>query len=233
MGRPPSHPELLDFLAAFLVEHDWQLKPLHRMIVTSATYRQSAFHPQMEAAQAIDPENHLLWRANIRRLDAEQVRDAMLVASGELDRRLGGPTVLGKTPRRSLYVRRMRNSPDALLSAFDTVSGFHSVAVRDRTTTPTQTLLMLNGDQVLARADAIARRIENETQGDVEQVVLAYRLVLGKRPDPEQRERVIQFLQAQYRRARSSLPTDQQAAHAALVDLCHVLINGNAFLYVE
>ena len=233
MGQPPSHPELLDFLANYLIENGWRLKPLHRLITTSATYRQSARHPDRTRCAAIDPQNRLRWRADVRRLDGEQIRDAMLIAAGELHRKLGGESVDGKHPRRGLYVRRMRNAPDALLGAFDTPRGFHSVAVRDRTATPGQTLLMLNGPYVLERAEAVARRVESLSPHDPQRVDWTCRLILQQRPAPRQRERLVRFLQRQYVRARPSADSDTAARHAALVDLCHVLFNGNAFLYVE
>ncbi|HHM13037.1 MAG TPA: DUF1549 domain-containing protein, partial [Planctomycetaceae bacterium] len=116
MGQPPSHPRLLDYLAWHLVRGDqpWRLKQLHRMILLSSTYRQSTFHP--DAAQNLqrDPENRWLWHAATRRLSAEQLRDLLWSASGQLDRRIGGLSVSGMTRRRSIYVRRMRNSPDPL-----------------------------------------------------------------------------------------------------------------------
>jgi hypothetical protein len=170
-------------------------------------------------------------------MDAEQVRDAMLAASGELDPALGGESVTGDTPRRSIYVRRLRNSPDAVLAGFDVASGFQSTAVRDVTTTPGQTLLMLNGSYVLERSAALARRVVNSgAQSDAERVDRAHRLVFGRLPEAKLRDRYLAFLHEQAARVAAS----EQVAHnvqdrqfEALVDLCHVLLNSNEFLYIE
>lgn len=95
------------------------MKDLHRLIVTSATYKQSSEHPQLAAFQLIDPTNRFYWRCNTRRLDAEQIRDAILAVTGQLDLTAGGPGVPSDVPRRSIYLRMMRNERDALLDVFD------------------------------------------------------------------------------------------------------------------
>ena len=102
LGDPPSHPELLDWLAQEFVRQGWRLKPMHRLILTSAAYRQSASRSPRELATAtrVDPENRLLWKQTVRRLAAEEIRDAMLFSSGELVTSIGGPSVLGSQPRR-------------------------------------------------------------------------------------------------------------------------------------
>ncbi len=256
MGQAPTHPKLLDFLASYLIDHDWKLKDLQRLIVCSSTYRQSAFHPQAEKFEAIDPGNKLIWRADIRRLDAEQVRDAMLTVSGELDRTIGGEGVLGDKPRRSLYVKRMRNTPDPILGVFDGASGFHSTSVRDVTTTPSQTLLMLNGDYVLKRAAAIADHVsDGAAKSDGERVDMACGLVLGRTPSPARRDQFVDFLRRQAKQTLANnaesekqikqqdsgpLPPRKTAAEKsidarrqAMIDFCHVLLNSNEFLYVE
>lgn len=160
LGEKPSHPELLDWLTRYFVEHGWDFRTMHRLIVNSATYRQSATHPDPEAAMKIDPQNRLRWRSDVRRLRAEQIRDAMLATSGELQHSEGGPSVDGKTPRRSVYLKSLRNSPDALMSAFDAADGFNSTALRGVTTTATQSLLMINGEWTMSRAVAMADRID-------------------------------------------------------------------------
>ncbi len=156
LGEKPSHPELLDWLAVEFTEHDWSLKHVHRLIVTSATYRQSSRVKAVEARAAnprvIDPENRLLWRMPVRRLDAEQVRDALLAVSGELKLDTGGPATPADKPRRSIYTRVHRNAPDALLASFDAADGLTGCARRNVTVTPTQSLLLLNGPGALARA---------------------------------------------------------------------------------
>ena len=154
LGEPPSHPELLDWLASEFVRGGWRWKPMHRMIVTSAAYRQASRRPLDEVVRAarIDPEDRLLWKQTVRRLDAEEIRDAILAVSGDLDPRMGGPAVEASRNRRTIETRIMRNAPDAMLSAFDAPDGSGSTPRRDTTTTSTQALMLLNGPWTLDRA---------------------------------------------------------------------------------
>src|SRR5262249_25440331 len=126
LGEKPSHPELLDWLAVRFVKEGWSFKALHRLILTSATYRHAAVAPVPAEALRKDPENRLLWRAQTRRLDAEQIRDAILAATGELDLRGGGPSVEAAKPRRTIYTKVIRNTRDPLLDVFDAPEGFNS-----------------------------------------------------------------------------------------------------------
>ena len=163
LGERPSHPELLDWLASRLIADGWRLKPLHRLIMTSATYRQSALHPGSEAARRNDPNNRWLWRMGLRRLDADQIRDTVLSVSGELDASQGGPSVDATAPRRTVYTKLVRYSPEPLLQAFDAPDGFVSTPQRDTTTTATQALQLLNGPWALGRAEKLARRLATES----------------------------------------------------------------------
>ncbi len=147
LGEAPSHPELLDWMAVRFVEHGWSLKWLHREIVSSATWRQSSLIEPSDVAQQIDIANRLLWRQNIRRLDAEQIRDSFLSVSGELEQRVGGPaSAAGSSPHRSIFTRLSRNSLDPLLQSFDLPARVSSIGQRNITTTPSQSLMMINGD---------------------------------------------------------------------------------------
>jgi hypothetical protein len=137
LGELPSHPELLDWLARRFVSGGWSLKKLHRDIMLSATYRQTAHRAVPETASKIDPGNKFLWRFNPRRLDAEQVRDAMLLASGEIDLKAGGPSADANTTRRSIYTIKKRNSQNEVMRSFDAPNGFSSTSERQSTTTPT------------------------------------------------------------------------------------------------
>src|SRR5690606_37064565 len=110
-GRPPTHPELLDWLTVTFIERGWSMKDLHRLILTSAAWRQSADHPHAAEYEQRDPAGDLLWRWRVRRLTAEQIRDAILTATGELDPTHGGPSVDAVSPRRALYVKVYRNTP--------------------------------------------------------------------------------------------------------------------------
>jgi hypothetical protein len=186
LGEPPTHPELLDFLTTKFVKGGWHLKPLHREIMLSAAYRQTARHEPDAVALKVDPSNRYLWRFNPRRLDAEQVRDAMLAVSGELDAAAGGPAGDGNATRRSVYTMKKRNNPNELLRALDMPAGFASTAERQSTTTPTQALQLLNGDWLLARARKLASRVEGIDD--------AWMAVLGRPPTPKEKATAEAFL---------------------------------------
>jgi hypothetical protein len=196
LGELPTHPALLDYLTAKFVAGGWHFKALHREIMLSATYRQTARREPDEMVAKIDPANRYLWRFHPRRLDAEQMRDAMLAVSGELDLTAGGPASDGNGTRRSIYTRKKRNSPNDLLLALDMPPGFASTAERQSTTTPTQALQLLNGDWVRARARTLASRVKG-----IDDVWLA---VLGRLPTEQERATANAFLKTQTGRARSA-----------------------------
>lgn len=182
LGGRPSHPELLDWLATELIAHHWSIKWLQRQILNSATWQMSAFHPDPASAESIDPANSLRWRADIRRLNAEQVRDAMLEASGELLSERGGASVDHKSLRRSLYLKVMRNTPEPLMKSLDGVDGLNSVAKRSTTTTPTQALNLMNGEWVRVRARSMAARVLEQAPGTspAELADTAFRIALQR-----------------------------------------------------
>ncbi|MCB1227817.1 MAG: PSD1 domain-containing protein [Verrucomicrobiales bacterium] len=186
LGEPPTHPELLDFLTRRFLTGGWHLKPLHRDILLSASYRQTARREPDATIQRVDPGNQLLWRFPPRRLDAEQVRDALLAVSGELDAATGGPASEGSGTRRSIYVKKKRNNPDELLRALDAPAGFASTPDRQSTTTPTQALQLINGDWLLARARRLATQVQ--TVDD------AWIATLGRPPSAEERQVAESFL---------------------------------------
>ncbi len=239
LGEPPSHPELLDWLAREFVEGGWQLKPLHRLIVLSATYRQASKRGVHELAvgRQIDPSNRLLWKRTVERLDAEEIRDAMLAASGEIEQVIGGPSVSIKMPRRTIDCRVARNLPDALLDAFDAPDGNSTTPRRIATTTTTQALLVINGGWALARAQAFAARLERlePTSADNrDRVNQAYRLAFGREAAPDEIAQAVAFLGrhvglAQASAKRANVTVDQ----SALADFCHVLLNSNEFFYID
>jgi len=186
LGEAPTHPELLDYLTTKFVKGGWHLKPLHREIMLSAAYRQTARQEPDEVASKVDPSNRYLWRFNPRRLDAEQVRDALLAVSGELDAAAGGASGDGNSTRRSVYTMKKRNNPNELLRALDMPAGFASTAERQSTTTPTQALQLLNGDWLLARARKLASRVEGIDD--------AWMAVLGRPPTPKEKATAEAFL---------------------------------------
>lgn len=189
LGERPTHPELLDFLARRFVAGGWKLKQLHRDILLSAVYQQTARHVS-EAALLADPDNKLLWRYSPRRLDAEQARDAILAATGELDLTAGGPSVdPNTTPRRSIYTIKKRNTQNELLRVLDAPAGFSSIADRPRTSTPLQALLFLNGDWLATRARKLAAAAPS--------IDALWQSALGRAPTPSERQLADTFLATQ------------------------------------
>ncbi|QDV51188.1 DUF1549 domain-containing protein [Gimesia fumaroli] len=186
LGGPPSHPDLLDWLTRNFLDDGWRFKRLHRLIVTSATYRQSTQHPQENAMASIDPANKFYWSAETRRLDAEQIRDSILAVTGQLNLQAGGSGVTPSVPKRSIYLRMMRNSRDPLLEAFDLPRFFVSVPARDTTTSPVQSLQLFNSQQMLRFADQLSKRAYEEvaavpgTERENAAVRRAWEIVFGR-----------------------------------------------------
>ncbi|HSI62174.1 MAG TPA: PSD1 and planctomycete cytochrome C domain-containing protein [Candidatus Saccharimonadia bacterium] len=213
LGEKPTHPELLDWMAQEFVKHGWSLKWMHKEILMSATYQQTArVNPALldtkgRAPHLVDPENRLLWRMNPMRLDAEQARDAVLAISGELKPDMGGKSEESAQPRRTLYTRKVRNSQDDFLRSFDAPPGFASVARRDSTTTALQSLLLINGDWPLNRARAMAARLlklpEATTQ---EHVQRAYELALSRPPTKAELKGAINFVDHQKKLLEKDFP---------------------------
>ncbi|HEX5271237.1 MAG TPA: DUF1553 domain-containing protein, partial [Gemmataceae bacterium] len=253
-GERPTHPELLDWLACEFVARGWSVKQMHRLMVTSAAYRQTS----AACGLAIDPDNHLLWRQNRRRLEGEALRDAMLSVSGLLNAKAGGrsafpelPEELSATPgwrvspdpaerhRRSVYVFAKRNQRYPLFSAFDAPDANETCSRRYATTTAPQALMLLNGRITLEIARAFAERVLAETGGDPAKVIdRAHRLALGREPDAGERATLRSFLDRETAllkgRKLPSAPAGADPAFAAAVaDLCHALLSVNEFLYVD
>ena len=222
LGGQPTHPELLDWLTTAFIADGWSLKRLHKRILLSATWRQSATHDWSAEFETVDPQNTLLWRRDVKRLSAEQIRDAMLMASGELAHDLGGPSVMGPAPRRSLYVKSFRNTPDRFLHAFDAANGLKSVGQRSSTTTPVQALMMINGDYTLGHARKMAARL-GQLAGDEQRVRSAIQWTWGRQPTAQELDSSLEFVASQ--------STEDELAK--LIDFCHVLLNSNEFLYVD
>ena len=199
LGEPPSHPELLDWLSSRFVEGGWHIKPLHRLIMTSQSYRQTARREPGDAESISDPGNRLLWRFPPGRLSAEQVRDAMLAVSGELrQREQGGPSEEGGEPVRSIYVKKRRNTPEEFLHCFDSPAGFDSSPERQTTTTPTQALLLANNDWPIDRARAFAKRLlDGRKEARPEDIADAYQLALGRSAKASEIQAAIDFISAQ------------------------------------
>ena len=238
-GDRPSHPELLDWLALALVHDGWQLKPIHRLIVLSSSYRQSSRSPHTVEYLRSDPDNRLLWRFNRRRLDAEEIRDAMLAVSCRLNRRAGGPSVMvpvdpelvrllykpsqwnvaedaGEHDRRSVYLTAKRNLRLPFLETFDAPALLTSCPRRESSTHAPQALELLNGRLSNELARAFAARLEREAGSDAARIVeRAFQLALGRAPTAEERSLSLAFL-------------DQQSCQ----EFALALFNLNGFVYV-
>jgi hypothetical protein len=196
-GDPPTHPELLDYLALKFVESGWSLKKLHRLLMTSAAYRQAS--ADNEAARKIDPENQLLWRMNRRRLEIESLRDSMLAAAGRLDLTMGDVpfslTAQPSVPRRSVYGFIERGRVPGLLSAFDFASPDQHAPMRFVTTVPQQALFFLNSPFVAEQARAVASRPEVASAPTTsERVRKLYRAILVREPDRGELDASLKFL---------------------------------------
>lgn len=224
LGLPPSHPELLDYLAKSLIDSNWNIQKLQREIVSSDTYQQGTHNAQHAKALEIDPNNRLHWRRTIQRLDAEQYRDALLVAMGALQMRYGGPSVAGTPGRRSIYLQRKRNSTDEMLNALDAPSGLVGTAKRDVTTTAPQALMMMNSPRVVGAAKSFANHIRRkvshieESKRGTAFVNQAVEVISGMVTDQE----TIDLLAP----LAASGPQGE-------TDVCHILINSNSFLFIE
>lgn len=200
MGELPSHPELLDYLATRIREEDWSLKSMLRLLVTSRTFQLSAV--PVETAREADPNNLLLSHANVRRLEAEAIRDAMLAASGRLDLTMGEGSFGGWENRRSVYVRVIRNSLDPLLTTFDFPTPFTTQGRRDSTNVPAQSLAFMNEPFVRSLADSLSHRVarDGSLKDDDARVAALFALVTGRPPTPAEAERMLAYVaNAQYR----------------------------------
>ncbi|WP_250847052.1 PSD1 and planctomycete cytochrome C domain-containing protein [Aquisphaera insulae] len=242
-GSPPSHPELLEFLARELAARGWSAKALHRQILLSAAYRQSS-RADAHAMEA-DPDNLLIGRFPVRRLDAETIRDAMLAVSGELDARAGGPYVpttldgngevivreeTDGAHRRSVYLQQRRTQVVSFLDVFDAPSIVTNCTRRSCTTMPLQSLSLLNSDFVAARARAFADRLRRDVGDDQgSRLDRAFLLAAGRLPSAAEREAAIGFLSDQPDRYAGR----DDAPNEAWIDFCQTLLGSNAFLYED
>ncbi|MBC7816803.1 MAG: DUF1553 domain-containing protein, partial [Planctomycetaceae bacterium] len=241
-GAAPSHPKLLEWLAAEFSDFK-SLKRLHREILYSATYRQSS--QLNETAFAVDPDNRLLWRQPVRRLDAESIRDGMLFVSGLLERRLGGPYVPTQRSsaaevvvndshpgahRRSVYLQQRRTQTLSLLNLFDAPAVTFNCVQRPTTTMPLQSLSQLNSEFSLARAADFARRLEREAPPNPRhRVRLAFELATGHASSEAELRASLAFLEEQTRAYEPAA----DASPRAWIDFCQMLLSSNGFLYVE
>ncbi|HXG88861.1 MAG TPA: PSD1 and planctomycete cytochrome C domain-containing protein [Vicinamibacterales bacterium] len=195
-GDKPSHPELLDYLAQYFVDHGMSIKALHREIMASATYQLSADHDA--AALAKDGGNRLYWRANRKRMTAEQIRDSILFVSGALDTKLGGPSVALSplTDRRTVYGKVSRYKLDEFMQLFDFPSPSQSSEQRFATNVPLQRLFFMNSDFMQQHAERLAEKVADETD-DAARIEKAYKMILGRAPTAAEVKIGRDFLQAE------------------------------------
>jgi hypothetical protein len=240
------------------MEHGWSVKRLHRQIMLSTAYRQSSRRPgrgpeqstTATSGESIDPENRLLWRMNLRRLEAEIVRDSVLTVSGALDRTAGGPPVEITNPadglseakpaptpsspnRRSIYLFARRVYPLKFLEIFDAPIMPVNCTQRTNSATVLQSLAVLNSEFLFSQSDRLAERLSATAADTPARIELAFQIVFARRPTDTELSKSATFMNEQAASyAASQTPTDQ-AQHMALADFCHMLLSSNEFLYVE
>ncbi len=219
LGTPPSHPELLDYLAAQFVKTGWSIKKMHRLIMNTRTYQQSS-RPGAESIER-DPDNKLLGRAPRRRLEAEAIRDAMLAVAGKLDISSGGPPVTGlSNPRRTLYLASVRSDVSSYPRLFDGADNTSIVGLRDESTVAPMSLFMLNHPFVRQQAEALGKRLASQAGTSPEKMVnFAYETLYARRPTPTETQIGVLAI--------------ADGRTEALVDYCHILLSTNEFVYIH
>jgi hypothetical protein len=225
-GKPPSHPQLLDWLASEFMAHDWSAKAMHRLIVTSSTYRMASTPDEADAK--LDPDNTFLWRMNSRRMEAEVVRDNLLYVSGSLDLAMGGPDIdhnLGlKSKRRSIYFRQAAEKEMEFLKIFDGPA-VTECYMRRPTVVPQQALAMANSELTLNEAKSLAKKLSADTGDDGEAFARrAYQQILARLPKPDELTLCRNFLETR---------TQTSSATRAREALVTVLFNHNDFVTIR
>jgi cytochrome c553 len=229
-GERPTHPELLDWLATELIKSGWHLKPIHKLIMASATYREESAYD--DAKGLVDRDNRLLWRWSPRRLEAEIIRDSLLAISDQLDPYLLGPGSLDPASRRrSIYFTVKRSKLMPMLQVFDAPEALGGVAERATSTIAPQALFLMNNANVRSYAGSLARRVA--PSGSVSEAMAiraAYQVALARPPDADEVVQARAFLAKQ---SASYSGGEAKRHELALTDLCQVLMCLNEFVYVE
>jgi hypothetical protein len=244
-GTEPSHPQLLDFLAGYFAQKHWSMKQLHRLIVSSRTYRLAC--NDIRASSAIDPQNVFLWRGNRQRLDAEQLRDSILDFSDQLDRSPGGrhpvphrltyffrqhEPYIGDFPskRRTIYLFRQRIRKNAYLDMFDGPDGNLHIDTRRPTTTSLQSLYFMNSPFIDEQSHLIAQRALDSAESHEAQIDWAYQNIFGRRP----RNREFEETKSHLDRIVAQLPEGtQRKAQIAWASLIRAMLCSNEFIFVD
>ena len=225
-GQKPTHPELLDWMAQELIDQGWKLKALHRHLMTSQTYMQTNRRPEDPRLKS-DPDNLLWWHRPPRRLEAESIRDSMLVVSGLLDRTMYGPGTLDPNmKRRSIYFFIKRSQLIPMMMLFDWPEPLVSIGQRQTTTIAPQALAFMNNPIARAAAEALSNQIS-----DVQQIDEVFLKVLSRSPTDAERQAAFRFIaQAQKTRQEQNVP---QPEKMAIADFCQILLCANEFIYVD
>jgi uncharacterized protein DUF1553/uncharacterized protein DUF1549/cytochrome c len=262
MGMPPSHPQLLDWLATEFVRQKWSLKQMHRLVMTSDAYKMaSTFAPSANLEK--DPTNVALWRFPLRRLEGEAIRDIILSASGQLNLEAGGPPFFPSIPkalresyragkweltreepsnwRRSVYSYWKRGLKYPMFEVHDQPDPNVTCERRNTTTVPTQALTLSNNEFVLIQAKYFAERVAREAGPDAEkQIQILFRVALSRAPDQRELKSALSFVQRQQDYHLKLKPASSSegsspggTALAALTDLAHVMLNSNEFVYIN
>jgi mono/diheme cytochrome c family protein len=249
-GQRPTHPELLDWLATRFIDSGWSIKAMHRLIMASATYQQGSGHDARAAE--LDPDARLLWRFNRRRLSAEEIRDAMLLVSGDLDPSMGGAHPFPPaeswnftqhtpfygvypTSRRSVYLMQQRLKRHPFLGLFDGADANVSTARRELTTVPTQALYLMNNEFVHERSLSLARRWLDSAKPPAERISQLFVVTLGRPATADEIAEANQFVEL-YQSAAASEPREdieKQRRQAAWSAFIRTLLTRNEFLFVD
>ena len=254
-GSRPTHPALLDWLAVQFMNRGWSAKDLHRMIMTSTSYRQRSSRTESRLASAphlFDPENNLLWRMNLRRLDAEALRDSVIATSGQANYAMGGPPVmLQATPsglqildnpedlsriRRSVYLLARRSNPHTFLRMFDYPIIDVNCTHRSASATPLQSLALINSEFLTTSARHLARRAEalaGASASPAMKIQTAYGLTLARSPSGSEIESGSQHLRRLEELYLASGMAGADAVRRSFENFAHMLLCSNEFLYVD
>jgi hypothetical protein len=245
LGQPPSHPELLDYLASEFLRHNWSIKHMQRVMLLSRAYRMSC-STEDPRSEKLDPENRLLHRMPIRRLEGEMIRDAILAVSGRLDRRMFGSGVLphlsafmegrGRPSksgpldgagRRSLYINVRRNFLTPMFLAFDYPTPFSTIGQRTNSNVPAQALTMMNNPFVVEQSQVWAQRVLAQSPtSPAARVRQVYEMAFARPPDHAELAAALEFLAEHHKASGGSTNLRTWA------DLCHVLMNVKEFVFV-
>ena len=247
-GSAPSHPELLDYLASYFVDSGWSIKDMHRLIMLSSTYRLSG--SEVAVNMNVDPTNELLWRANRRRLDAESLRDTIMLLSGDLDLSPGGRHPMPhhltyfyrqhepfnefyESNRRTIYTMQQRFEKNAYLDLFDGPDGNIQLAERKSSVTSLQALFMMNSRFFHNQSEAIAERVSAAADSTDERIEHAYRMILGRLPRADEVEKGEQFLASMREHLSSAECAGARCEQGAWAGYLRALLAGNEFMFVE